>query len=851
MRKIQFLVCSFLLTLGLWGVVSWPLPMHARSGIPASSSQNEPETARAMVAGDHLQFLYHLWLGRDTFLGHTPLFHNLYEFNRDAGIAERRSNSMSYYMPFSLFFTVFSSGGQALGWNGTGFASLWITLVFTWLLARRYAPDAGVAVLAAMLSILFPYRWITLLGGSPTGLSMMWVPIAFYGIDIMVRDRKWKGAALAGAAIFLSGWSDPHVAFFTAMGTPCWCLVAYFFTRKQIFPDKTELRQLLCASIPLFVFGVFILLQAKGTTGSLGDTALSDNARRISEVALFSPHAAGMCAWNAFGNEAHIYIGWLMLSILSAGMLAVLANRFRRPAIPCFQLLSALILFAGIGAALWLSTGIYNPGRELFWMRLCRLIPPYSMIRQPAKVFILLPTIIAVFMAITLPLLAETLRLKGKCRFVLYAIIMAGLIYDYARRIDPAICILDKSQGAYRAVADDARREAMVPLALGIPLWPGDSHWTSLNQYYSTLYRVRMMNGYRPTVRKTYYEDVFMGFKSLNEGSISDAQLRSLQQRGVHYIILHEDAFPEKVSVFPVAGTLRALLAHPQIKLLEQDGPVWAFKIMSTPIGVYRKMPDWNLMFPSRIWEAEHGDATNVQIIASEDSSSGHYLQLTNAGSTLLIPPRHVPNVPDLVYTIRARTPDGTGSYSVDLQVDNQTTRHRLETRPQWSWQQIRIPVTSDFPTVQMRLTPDDQALDVDAALIFAGQWNPNAFAGPRVLPAPLFFHAGHTDLETGEVVLSPEREPADFIFYGPKLPMPAGTYKVTLDYTTDAPAGTLIGSMHSRYHASDNQAADIIAGKPAEFICIHPDNLRFSLNVKFNRTAVLRIKNVILEKAE
>ncbi len=851
MKNVRFLFYSLLLTLGLWTVVSWPLPMHVHTAIPASSSRTEPENARAMVAGDHLQFLYHLWLGRDTFLGNTPLFHNLYEFNRDAGTEDRRSNYMTYYLPFSLFFTGFAAGGQALGWNGTGFASLWITLVFTWLLARRYTPDPVVAVLAAMLSILFPYRWITLLGGSPTGLSMMWVPIAFYGIDVMVRDRKWQGAALAGAAIFLSGWSDPHVAFFAAMGTPCWCLVAYLFTRKQIFPDKTEIRQLLCASVPLFIFGVFILLQAKGTAGSLGDTALSDNARRISEVALFSPRAAGLCAWNANGNEAHIYIGWFMLATLSAGMLAFLATRFRHSATPRLQLLSVVILFAGIGAALWLSTGIHNPGGDLFWVRLCRLIPPYGMIRQPSKVFILLPTIIAVFIAITLPILVEALHMKGKRRLVFYAAILAGLIFDYARRVDPAICILDKSQGAYQAVAEDARQHGRIPLALGIPLWPGDSHWSSLNQYYSTLYRVRMVNGYRPTVRKTYYDDVFMGFQSINEGSVSDAQLRSLQQRGIHYIILHEDAFPEKVSLFPVAGVLHALLAHPQIKLLKQDGAVWAFRIMSTPQGIYEPLPAWNLMFPSRLWEAEHEESTNAQIFASEDASSGRYLQLANAGSALMTDSRHVPDVPDLFYTLRTRTPDGAGTYSVDLQVDNQTTRHCLETQPEWSWQQIRIPVTSDFPNVQMRLTPDDRTLDIDAILLIAGKWNPNVFEGPQVLPAPLFFHAGHTDLETGEVVLSPDREPADIIFYGPKLPMPAGTYKITLDYRTDAKEGTLIGSMQSRYNAQDNQPADIIAGKPAEFICIHPDNLRFSLDVKFNRSAVLRIRNVIIEKVD
>lgn len=803
-----------------------------------------------MVAGDHLQFLYHLWLARDTFLGRTPLFYNLYEFNHDSGISDRRDSSMKYYLPFSIFFTLFASGGQALGWNGTGLASLWLTFMFTVLLARRYSSDAAAPWIAAVISIIFPYRWIALLAGSPTGLGMMWVPVIFYGIDIMIRDRKWQGALLAGTAIFLSGWSDPHVTFFSAMGAPCWALIAYLAHREKMIPGRDELIKIIYASIPLMICGVFILLQAKGTAGDLKDTALSDNARRISEVALFSPHASGIVAWNARGSDEHIYIGWLMLAIITAGMMAVIMKGFRKNSPHHGYLLSALIMFAGIGAALWLSTGTNNPGRELFWVRLCRLLPPYGMIRQPAKVLIVMPTILSVLLAISMPLLAGILHLKGKRSIVFYALLMTGLLFDYARRIDPAICILDKQQGAYHAVAHDARSNNIPPLALGIPLWPGDSHWTSLNQYYSSLYRVRMMNGYRPTVRKTYNDDVFLRFESVNEGSLSNTQIQSLLERGVNYLILHENAFPEKVSLFPVAGVIRALLTHPNIKLLKQDGAVWSFKITSSPENPPGQLQGWDILFPSRFWEAENAASTNSIIAADESASSGQYIQLTKAGSALTTNPRHVPNVPDLFYTIRTRTPGGAGTCSVDLMIDDQTTHYRLETQPQWTWQQVRITATSSFPNVQMQISPDDdQALDIDVSLIIAGKLNPNEFQSPMTLPAPLFFHAGHTDLDTGEVVLTPDREPADSIFYGPKLPMPAGTYKVTLDFRSDADDGTVLGSIHSRYNAQGNATVNIIAGKSAEFICIHPDNLRFAIDVRYNRAAQLRIKNVIIEK--
>ena len=414
-----------------------------------------------MIPGDHLQFLYHLWLARDSFFGPTKLFHNPYEFNVGSDEDSYRP-SMRYYLPFSLMYSVASIGGNAFGWNGTGFISLWLTLIFTWLLVKRYTDDRSAAVFAAAISIILPYRYITLFGGSPTGLAMMWVPIACYGLDVMVRDRKLWGGALAGAAIFLSGWADPHVTFFTALLSPFWCVICYLSNRDKIIPTKEEVKKLVIAAIPFVIFAGFIMLQAKGTKADLADTKITDLQSRIHEISLFSPHLNGILSRNTHGMDRHVYLGFIMTAIIAAGMLAVAVKSAARKIHPTRVFLPALLLFTGITAIAVLSSGINNPGGTLWWLRLCKILPPYGMIRQPAKIFIILPVFLAVFTAISLPQLLSIKFLKGKTIYI-YALLAVAMIIDYSTRINPELCRLDRKQEAYAAVAADAEKQDKAP----------------------------------------------------------------------------------------------------------------------------------------------------------------------------------------------------------------------------------------------------------------------------------------------------------------------------------------------------------------------------------------------------
>ncbi len=853
MKHTKIVLGTLLLTLLVWGYTSWPLATRFGSGIPAAHHRSEARPDRTMIAGDHLQFLYHLWLAKDTFCGPTPLFYNLYEFNTGDDDA-RKDTGKRYYLPFSLLFILGALGGnQALGWNLMGLVALWLTALFTWLLARRYTSDTWGAALAALVAIAFPYRWFTLMGGSPTGLAMMWVPIIYYGLDVAIRDHKPWGAILAGTALSLSEWSDPHVTFFAGLTTPFWCVVSYVYHhRSRWLPTAREIRQYAIALSPLLLFGLLMICQARRVQAGLQATAIGDKARPILDVAINSPSLRGAFAFDYIGVHSQIYTGWLSVVILVAALCVLLARNVYRLRMgeeaECRICLTALLLSLAVVGIVILALGVNNPGGERAWQLLTRVLPPYGKIRQPAKIFAILPVILGMVYALSLPSLLRAVIPKQRIRTGIWVVIGAALLFDYAHHTRPVISLLDREQGAYAAIAEDAVADKQDGHLLAIPLWPGNSHWSSLNQYYVSLYRLRMVNGYRPTPR-TDYQEVIHQFESFNKGSFDHAQLAELQSRGIHYLVLHEDAFPEKVSPFAVADVLHKMLTHPRLALLAQDGPVWAFKIVPAPQGVYAEPPDWEHDFPCRLWQGERSLHEGGEIMpAFDETSANYFLRLPRPETQMRLHEYPILYSPGLCYLVRMR---GTGTCRAAV-VQGSTPQPPVSLALTDSWQWYTVPITAfnGYPRTTLQLSPERGRADVDLVILAKDSWPVQGLNEPLVLPAPLFFHAGHTDLEAGAVILDPDREPANYIFYGPKLPLPAGKYRITIDYETPAPAGTKLASVRARYPSGHVTPGALIAGSPAEFTYDLKTNLRLSIDLGYTRAAPLRIKSVTIDRA-
>ncbi len=838
------------ITLGVWVWFAWPLPRHAATAIPFGATKfSAAGRNERMVPGDHLQLLYHLWLGQDMVFGRTPLFYNLYEFN--TGDDEARRAPSSYYVPFSLLFALgFHAGGMALGWNLAGLLALWGTYYFTWRLVRRYNRDEICAALAALPAITLPVLWINLGGGSPAGFAMMWLPALLWGLDLALREDRVGGGLLAGGAILGASFCDMHVFFFGALLLPGWGLVAIlqrpgFWRRPWAAWRRTGAALAPLAAGLALAVGISQLIVAQRTQQTGGGNA----DRLVPEVALFTPTPAGLFSWQTHGVQDHIYLGYAILLLLALGAAAALALRRR---LDWRLAVTGALLLAGITGVILLAFGPLGPADGLLFNALRKLAPPFRMVRQPAKIFCLMPVLLSAAAAVSFGLMAGWWT-RPWARRLAMAGLAALVVLDYRLQTRVLLCGLDPGQGAYQAVSASAG-ESGSPLALVIPLWPGDTHFSAIYQYYAMLYHIRLVNGYKPTLRKAYVEEIYAPLESINWGVLTEAQADNLQRRGVGYLILHEDLFPEKVSPLPAGHTLQQFLRNPRLRLIAQDGPVWAFALVpadapaADPTSV---LPEWPYAFTHRHLQLEYPAHSNGVVMADTDAGAGQFRRL-QAGDVVTLGPGLGLMTNQLRWLVRLRghatlatvsTTDNSGTTpdTADIQADA------------WTWQAWPAPAAQAPVQATLVISNITGTVDLDMAILAHGPWPATWQRGERMtLPAAGFFHAGHTDPSDGAVVLTADRDRRGAVFYGPKMPLPAGRYRADLAFSTPAAPNTVLG-FWAAFSPPGNESgrADIVAGQPATLEWLQSGNLPFSLVVDFAGAADLRLLAVTVERVD
>ena len=514
-----------------------------------------------------------------------------------------------------------------------------------------------IAFAATIAALSVPYRWETLAGGSPTGFGMAWVPGVALGIDIAVRDRRASGGLLAGLMLLFCYTTDLHCFLFAGLAIPLWCIVAWLAgprspvkgprrrleaqtssdreasVRHPCYPchpceisggseasvghpcypchpcETSGIREALRVSValtPLAACGAIALAIARHLRRAYATTDAA-GGRTIAELrcpnwdALLDPTSGSLMA-------SQFFLGWgLVLAVLVAAAIAAWRafspTRLRREAPSGGGLstgagraaaVAALLLALAVFGAILLAMAQRGPMQGIVLRATRKLIPPFRMVRQPIKVFCLLPTLLAPLFAWMLSEIAARRRggdsrqpsvAVGSHRAALALTLALPLVcvIPVARSMRAGTCVLPREpSGAYAAAVADARARGETPRALVLPIWPGDSAWSSVYQFHAVASGLRMVNGYAAVKTPGYVEEVFGRFQTVTQGELTDDDLAVLARYGVNTIILHEDLFPEKVSPAPVGTTLRRLLAHPALELVAQDGPVWAWRILPT-----------------------------------------------------------------------------------------------------------------------------------------------------------------------------------------------------------------------------------------------------------------------------
>ena len=560
----------------LWACMTRPLILNFDSAIPCNGlpfrlrPQDEGNVTE-LVPGDHVQLLYHFWLCRDMLAGKTPAFSNVYEFNTGDDASRRQFDTR--YIPFSLVFSAVSSvAGNATGWNVTGLFAALVGLFGFFALARRFVKSPAVAFAIAVVSSSVPYRWVSILGGSPTGFAMTIVPWFLFGIDKAVRDKRVSGGFIAGISLLFCYCSDLHAFFFSTLFAPFWLCFSLLADDKPEQSRKKQLASAFRALLPTAAFFIVVLVLAKATASDLDRSSMS-GGRELEELRVFSPVFEGLYRWHRLGYSNTFFIG------AGLAVLIVFAHIFFAFSIIgkteigrrrlCFMV--GLIDLAAVTVVV-LALGTNGPfdGLPVRLARKC--IPKYDMIRQPLKIFCVLPPTLCVMLSLLCRKIAGAHFAVKSVAAVLAAITVG----EHMMWVSPSLCRLPDGFDAYHVASAYARQNGISnPLAICIPFFEGGAHYSSIYEYGAMDSRIRLVNGYAPNAPEGFQKNIYEKLASINSGELTGEQLKILVAMGVDFIIYHDPFLFSKIRHFTTPQTLPVLRANQLLKeIYSKDGIV-------------------------------------------------------------------------------------------------------------------------------------------------------------------------------------------------------------------------------------------------------------------------------------
>ena len=297
----------------------------------------------------------------------------------------------------------------------------------------------------------------------------------------------------------------------------------------------------------------------------MGDSIVG-KGRTWQEVRLYSPEIKYLFKRFNPSGEGFIYPGLIPAVLL----LFLLAEMFLAPAVWGRANRWRLWFFSGILILSYaIALGAYFDPVLPVYRVMYNYFPFFKYPRDPARIIFLSFLCWGIIVAFGLERIKRRLQdlRPGKRTWpvIVLAAAAALVLWDYHPQKKIGLSRLDEGNPIYQALS---RLPDKNPVALGLPLFPGDSHQSSLYEYYLTQSKVPMVNGYSPVVAKQYVEKVFWPLIELNVGEITREDYETLLKLKVTHLVHHQELYFYKVSPFLGRLAFKNLLDSPYLKLI-------------------------------------------------------------------------------------------------------------------------------------------------------------------------------------------------------------------------------------------------------------------------------------------
>ncbi|HKJ64139.1 MAG TPA: hypothetical protein VJ969_01970 [Desulfopila sp.] len=326
-------------------------------------------------------------------------------------------------------------------------------------------------------------------------------------------------------------------------------------------------RSLLTLIPVIFALG-YVLVWVPLTKVDKFSGTIAAAGRTLHDVMLFSSHLSDI-----FQRESTVYAGVVPLTLLTAFLVLTLVYLIITEKLPSYSPKSLFLLFFFLltaFASYYLSLGLAF-GKSSLYLLLYHYLPYFNYPRVSDRIVVLALFAAAVAVGLIVRWLQRLKNSRTWLAGVSFAVVAgAGVqLLDFNFHKPMGITVLDRGQDIYSYVKENIDDG----LLLEIPLWPGDSHQSSLYQHYIMYDRIPRVNGYSPLVKKEYIGKISQPLDALNHGKMGRAEYELLQQIDVEYITVHNnrDVFTEKVSDYGPLTTLRRLKNSPYLEHIDID----------------------------------------------------------------------------------------------------------------------------------------------------------------------------------------------------------------------------------------------------------------------------------------
>ncbi len=582
--------------------------------------------------------------------------------------------------------------------------------------------------------------------------------------------------------------------------------------------------------------------------------------RSYQEVKIYSPGLRSFLPGDFSDAEKILYPGLAafvltLLYLMFARRIAVLKEGGR-------GLLLSFFFWGGLIAAL-LAIGPRGEHISPLFRVFRDLVPLYDLSRAPSRIYLLTAVALALGTAGGTDIIGRLLPHRWGKPAV--AVIFLLLLGDYLPPSRPGLSRLPLENNVYRRAADDLGGGRL----MDVPIWPGDSAWSSLYLYYATLYGTPTINGYSPIVPRDYFSTVFAPLEDINLGEIGEEEYRRLADLKVRFLVFHEEAFPPKVSPYPFQFSLDNLRNSPYLEFVRREGSLWLFRLKEGAVSPEYAPGAASVM--GKVFEAEDVSRPPGEIRAEPSAPGGRVADYPSG------PPfqmnRPFPGkgkYPTGRYRLQAffLEPQGAESGGVRLEVVHRESGDTLATTPVTSGLQEYSEGSTIFaldgsfeldrPTpIAFRLSSDGRGPLSWDFLYLLHEDEPE----PRwSYEAEDLIHMGLTVDRTGAgggqvVQLLPDRDPSDFVLVGPDRMLPEGRFRATLRYRIPGNPRGSPGSFEAGLSNTSRPLSqkDLPSRHPREeqevslaFHLTRPAPVRF--RVYYNRSGEVLLDSIVIE---